>query len=455
MAGSVPPNRDTIAALATPAGASAIALIRISGSDTLRIATELCGALPHPRAARHGDYRALSGELLDDVLFTFFKGPASYTGEDSLEISSHGNPFIVHKVLADLFARGCRPAEPGEFSRRAFLNGKMDLSQAEAVMDLINARCDRALAAAHAQLRGGLGQRVATIAAEVVDTLARIEAYIDFPEEDLPLEDRSLLEERMAHIILMCNALISTSSYGELLREGAKTVIIGAANAGKSSLLNALVGRDRAIVSPEPGTTRDFIEDAIIVGAHRLRIIDTAGFNPMPTPIERLGQAKTLELVRGADLLLVVVDWTLDSPPTLPPDLVRLLKAESTLWVLNKCDLIEGHGRSAVQAGHEAVEISALTGRGIDRLRSAIEAKLDGFQPNHGDSIAISSRHTRALGLAQAGLKDAQSKLRLGSPLELISSDLRSTLAAIGEIAGRVDHEAVLDRLFATFCIGK
>ncbi|MBL9202018.1 MAG: tRNA uridine-5-carboxymethylaminomethyl(34) synthesis GTPase MnmE [Opitutaceae bacterium] len=451
----MPPNQDTIAALATPAGASAIALIRISGSDTRRIATDLCGTLPHPRAAWHGDYRALGGELLDDVLFTFFKGPASYTGEDSLEVSSHGNPFIVHKVLSDLFARGCRPAEPGEFSRRAFLNGKMDLSQAEAVMDLINARSDRALAAAHAQLRGGLGQRMTAITTEVVDVVARIEAYIDFPEDDLPPEDRALLEQRMDRIVLMTNALIATSSYGELLREGAKTVIIGAANAGKSSLLNALVGRDRAIVSPEPGTTRDFIEDAIIVGAHKLRIIDTAGFNPIPAPIERLGQAKTLELVSSADLLLIVVDRTLSPPPTLPPDALRLLKPESTVWVLNKSDLPEGRGRDAVKEGHEAIEISALTGDGIDRLRNAIVAKLDGFQPNQSDSIAISSRHTRALGLAQVGLQDAQAKLRLGSPLELVASDLRSTLGAVGEITGRIDHEEVLNRLFATFCIGK
>ena len=450
---------DTIAALATPAGTAALAVLRLSGPEVGRIARDILGVAPLPRQVRHADYRARDGHLLDDVLVTFFQGPRSYTGEDALEISCHGNPFIAQKILEDLFARGCRPAEPGEFTQRAFLNGKMDLSQAEAVMDLIHARSERALAAAQQQLRGALGRRLGVLTDGLLGVLARIEAYIDFPEEDLPPEDRGLVASELERIAQETDRLLATNHYGELLRDGIKTVIIGAPNAGKSSLLNRLVGSDRALVSPEPGTTRDFIEERIIVGPHALRLIDTAGLNPAPGALEKLGMEKTLERAAEADLFLVVIDASRPTP-ALPADLVSLLRKENALVVLNKSDLAPAPANSSRRAELptflQTLPVSALTGAGIETLVAAIAQAADAFQHDIGeDLVAINARHSHALGKVRNDLREGRKKLLEGVPIELVSSDLRSALAALGEILGKIDNERMLDHLFATFCIGK
>ncbi|MBC8039099.1 MAG: tRNA uridine-5-carboxymethylaminomethyl(34) synthesis GTPase MnmE, partial [Opitutaceae bacterium] len=330
---------DTIAALATPVGTSAIAVVRVSGPDCAALAKALFGRAPlPPRTARHTDYRNLAGAVLDDVLATFYQAPRSYTGEDSLEIALHGNPFIAQSILNDLLARGIRLAEAGEFSRRAFLSGKLDLSQAEAVMDLIHARSERALAAANQQLRGSLGRHLGELTDGLLLVLARIEAYIDFPDEDLPAEDRQIVVTELDRVLHGTARLLATHHYGELLRDGIKTVIIGEPNAGKSSLLNRLVGRDRALVSPEPGTTRDFIEERIILGPHCLRLIDTAGLNPTPAALEKLGIDKTFERAAEADLFLWVLDATHPTPP-LPDSIAARLTPENTLILLNKSDL--------------------------------------------------------------------------------------------------------------------
>lgn len=448
-------HQDTIAALATPVGTAAIAVVRITGPDTPTIAAALCGKLPVPRVATHVDYRGRDGRLLDDVLVTFFKAPQSYTGEDSLEVSSHGNPFIAQKILEDLLARGCRPAEAGEFTQRAFLNGRMDLSQAEAVVDLIHARSERALAAANAQLRGSIGRRMNALIDLLLNVLARIEAYIDFPDEDLPPEDRRSVLVDIDGILLSCNELLASSHYGELLRDGIKTIIIGAPNAGKSSLLNALVGRDRAIVSAEPGTTRDFIEERIIVGPHCLRLIDTAGLNPSPAPLERLGMVKTLERADEADLFLVVIDSSQSMTEPLPAAVADRLRPANTILVLNKSDLPAALPSTALTTDLPRVRVSALTGAGIDDLRAQIVAKADAFAGTTDEGIAINARHAHALVQAREGLQQAAAKLRAEGPVELVASDLRATLTAFGEIIGRVDNERMLDQLFATFCIGK
>lgn len=444
---------DTIAALATPVGTSAIAVVRASGADVQNLTSRIFGAVPPPRHAQHADYRDADGNLVDDVLFTCFAAPHSFTGEDTLEISCHGNPFIAQKILEDLLARGCRSAEPGEFSKRAFLNGRMDLSQAEAVMDLIHARSERALAAANQQLRGALGRQMESLISQLTNILAHIEAYIDFPDEDLPTEDRRAVLGRLTELQAATARLLSTSHYGAMLREGIRTVILGEPNAGKSSLLNRLVGRERALVSAEPGTTRDYLEECIVVGPHALRLVDTAGLNPAPSPIEKRGMDKTLEQAAGADLFLWVLDAT-RPVPVLPPETQAALRPENTIVVLNKSDLPMPH--IGAPAGYRALEVSALTGDGIESLRDQIAALADSFQVNVGDDlIAINARHAHALGEAKECLAGARQKLEGGISSELVASDLRGAADAFGEIAGKIDNEKVLDRLFATFCIGK
>ena len=449
----MPRFTDTIAALATPMGTSAIALLRISGSDTQRLAAEIFGATPPPRLARHGDYRDTAGRTLDDTVFVFMPGPRSYTGEDTLEISCHGNPFIAQKILEDLLRRGCRAAEPGEFTQRAFLNGRMDLSQAEAVMDLIHARSERALASAHRQLRGALRRRAEAAVEELLGVIARVEAYIDFPEEDLPAEDVNLVTAGLQRVRAMASNLLATSHYGEILRDGIKTVIVGEPNVGKSSLLNRLVGRERALVSSEPGTTRDYLEEPIALGSHYLRLIDTAGLNPSPGPLERLGIEKTRERLEEADLFLWVVDQT-GPTPSLPSDIEGIANAENTILILNKCDLGGEVGVGALP--YPSVRVSAKTGEGIDVLCERIAALADRFQAEVGeDQVAINARHAAALTTVMDAIVAALAKLEHGEAAELLASDLRTALRAWEEIAGRVDNERMLDALFASFCIGK
>jgi len=447
---------DTIAALATPAGTAALAVLRVSGPDTARLAGEIAGGLPPPRVARHVDYHDREQRLLDDVLLTFFAGPASYTGEDALEVSCHGNPYIAQRILEDLLARGCRPADPGEFTLRAFLHGRLDLSQAEAVMDLIHARGERALAAAQQQLRGALGRRMNRLIERLLAVLARIEAYIDFPEEDLPPEDRGQVGQEVGSIATEADRLLATSHYGRILRDGIRTVILGLPNVGKSSLLNRLLGRERALVSAEPGTTRDFIEERILVGPHFLRLIDTAGLNPSPAPLEKLGIEKTIECAANADLFLLVVDATRPDL-LLESDIQSLIQLSSALIVINKSDLVQtATAPESLPTGVPVVRVSARTGAGMDDLVAAIAHRADSFQQTTDEEgIAISARHAHALTTAREALERARSKLASQDAIELIASDLRSAMSAFGEITGKVDNERMLDHLFASFCIGK
>jgi len=448
-------TQDTIAALATPVGTSAIAVVRASGPGCVEIAQAIFGQPLRPRTATHHDYLDRDGKVLDDVLVTFFATPNSYTGEDTLEISCHGNPFIAQKILEDLLARGCRAAEAGEFTRRAFLSGRIDLSQAEAVMDLIHARSERALAAANQQLRGSLGRHLTQLTDDLLCTLARIEAYIDFPDEDLPPEDRRIVRVAIERLLAGTQRLLATQHYGDLLRDGIKTVIVGEPNAGKSSLLNRLVGRERALVSPEPGTTRDFIEERVVIGPHCIRLIDTAGLNPAPAPLEKMGIAKTLERAAEADLFLLVLDGTRPHP-AFPPELRSRLSATNAIVVLNKSDLGVRPEAAHELTGQEVIEVSALTGAGLDRLTAAIVGRAERFSQTQGDEIiAINARHANALISAQDALNEALAKVVASGPIELVASDLRSALDAFGEIGGKIDNERMLDRLFSTFCIGK
>lgn len=489
-------NQDgsTIVALATPAGVSAVALLRISGPLCRAWAAGgLFGRALVPRRAHHVDYLALDGRLLDDVVAVSYLGPASYTGEDCLELSCHGNPLIAQRLVEDLCARGCRLAQPGEFTQRAFLAGRLDLSQAEAVMDVIQARSDRSLAVAQKQLKGSLGRHLLPLQRALLDAAAQVEAYIDFPDEDLPPEDQAKVKADLEAVLRGTRQLLATRHYGEMLRDGIRTVIVGAPNAGKSSLLNRLVGFERALVSPEPGTTRDFLEAWIRVGPHALRLIDTAGLNQLPlSELETRGIALTRSQLAEADLVLWVVDLSDDSPalPIPPPELVSLLSPDKVLVVGNKLDRLEGAvpASSASEAaaqramvyaraeeklgrawervwplpegerGEPPLLVSAQTGAGVDALVERIVSWADAFQSDVGEEvIAIGLRHAQALERAQESLSQALAQLEPGGlkATELLASDIRGALEALGEILGKYDHERMLDRLFATFCIGK
>ena len=389
-------TQDTIAALATPTGTSAIAVLRISGPDTQALTEKIAGTLPAPRSATRADYHDCEGNLVDDVLLTLFVGPSSYTAEDTLEISCHGNPFIAQRILEDLLARGCRPAEAGEFTQRAFLNGQMDLSQAEAVMDLIHARSTRALAAANQQLRGALGRKMDALIERLLAVLAKIEAYIDFPDEDLPTEDQKSVGHSLELLKNNTGNLLATNQYGDILRDGLKTVILGEPNAGKSSLLNRLVGRDRALVSDQPGTTRDYLEERIILGEHCLRLIDTAGLNVSPAALEKLGMEKSLERMIEADLILLVLDSSKPAPE-LPEAVRQHLSKANTLIVANKSDLSADAISASGFVDFETIKTSALNGAGFDELQAALQNRADAFHVELGDDlIAINARHADA-----------------------------------------------------------
>lgn len=450
---------DTIVAPATPRGESAVALVRVSGPLAARLASEAFArrTAPAPRRAFVADYRDVAGKPVDQCLVTYFAENASYTGEPCLEIAPHGNPVIVRRLLADLIARGCRQAEPGEFTRRAFLNGRMDLTRAEAVADLIHARSERALEIARRQLAGELGRRVEDWTGRLLQALAELEAYIDFPEEDLPDADDASPPARLETLAREWDRAAETADRHDALAEGVRTVIVGAPNAGKSSLLNALFGEERALVSAEPGTTRDFITETVSVGPHCLRLVDTAGLREDATSdIERRGIAKTREKVAGADFALVVVDAS-DAPPSLPADVTAFLRPDNALLVLNKADLPAHPGAAALFPGMPRVSVSLTTGAGFEDLRAAIvrELERDGLAPE-AESLVVNARHAEALRAGAAALRAGVALLRRPDrPVELAVNELRTALDRLGDIVGRIDNERMLDRLFATFCIGK
>lgn len=390
------------------------------------------------------------GAALDSCLLTFFPAPRSFTGEDVAELSCHGGQLVTQRVLERLFACGARPSEPGEFSRRAFENGKMDLTRAEAIMDIISAGSDLALRAAQHQLAGGIERPVQSAIDTLVSTCALLEAHIDFPEEDIPEQNIQSLLADIFRVKRDVGQLLSTATRGRLLREGIRVAIIGAPNAGKSCLLNRLLGYERAIVSAIPGTTRDTIEETIIFGGLSLRFIDTAGLRESDDSVERVGMQRTMEALNHADLILEVRDA---SSPHLPlPQDTAPADGTARLVLLNKSDL-PMHPSHAADQG---IRISCLTGDGFETLRQAIiGAFSDSVLGVQSSAVAVNARHRFALQQALDALERAESSLSQNSAAELVAIDLREALEALGSITGRVDTEDILTRVFSTFCIGK
>lgn len=451
------PEQDTIVALSTPAGESAVALIRLSGPACIDLGPRLTGRSKalRPRHAHFAAYLDKDGEPLDDCLFTSFAPDKSYTGEAMLEIASHGNPLIVQRILADLLARGCRPAEPGEFTRTAFLNGKLDLSQAEAVADLIHARSERGLEVARRQLHGSVGRKISDLTGQLLSVQASLEAYIDFPEEDLPAENESGPAADLVSLINEIGELVETQRYSALLHEGVRALIVGMPNAGKSSLINALTGTERSIVSELPGTTRDYVSDRLEIHGWCIDILDTAGLRDGGDDIERIGMARTLELAGSADLFLLVLDASAPSP-TLPSELLERMRPDNTLVLENKTDLADAAPHPGCLPDCPRVRTCLLDGTGLAEVRTGICSLIEsGMSPVGADGIVVNARHADALNQARASLEKARGLLREGAYAELVAAELRESVHSLGEVVGKIDNERMLDSLFQQFCIGK
>ncbi|MCL5807748.1 MAG: tRNA uridine-5-carboxymethylaminomethyl(34) synthesis GTPase MnmE [Deltaproteobacteria bacterium] len=459
-------GRDTIAAIATPPGIGGIGVIRISGTAAEGIARRLF------RAARpleaflshhlyHGEIVAPeTGAVLDDVLVTLMKGPHTYTGEDTLEINCHGGPMILRTVLAEVVQAGARPAARGEFTKRAFLNGRLDLSQAEAVLDMITAKTPEGAAAAVNRRMGKLSGRIEAIRNAVINLLAGIEAAIDFAEDDGVVEATGTNLPAFQAVIDDLHSLAATYRRGRLIREGISVVIAGRPNVGKSSLLNRILGEKRAIVNPIPGTTRDFIEETVNIGGIPVRLTDTAGIHDPENSIEKEGIDLLWERLVTADVVLLLLDGSMALTPVDREVLVQM-QARLLIPVINKSDLPqqldEKMLRDLLPEGTPAtVRISAKYGDGIDRLTEAIHEMILATPAEEMPAESIADlRHKVALEKAAECLGRARKGLYDGLPSELAALEVREALDSLGEITGRTTSEEVLDRIFANFCVGK
>ncbi len=469
---------DTIAAIATPLGEGGLAVLRVSGPQALAVADKVfvpvgkTSQKPSAAASHTIHYGRVErdGRFVDEVLVAVLRAPRTFTREDTVEFSCHGGLLPAKLVLDALLAAGARLAAPGEFTQRAFLNGRLDLAQAEAVADLIHARTELALTAAGEQLAGKLSQRINLLRDDLVKTLAHIEAHIDFPDEDIAPDTRGQLLARLERGVAFMDELLRTANEGQILRRGIRAAIIGRPNAGKSSLLNQLLGHDRAIVSPIAGTTRDTIEETANIRGLPVVFVDTAGLRESRDDIEREGIRRTRAMVAKAELILHVLDA---SEPLSPEDEQFLAEfaGKQRLVVLNKADLIRPSDgartptSAAPRAGLEAaadvgvralVEVSCLTGAGLEALKDAIKQTVwAGEIRAEMLQVMINSRHQDALLRARAATLRTADALRHDRSLELVALDLRIAVNAVGEIVGKTTTEDLLDSIFSQFCIGK
>jgi tRNA modification GTPase len=451
---------DTIAAIATPAGRGAIGIVRVSGPAAIAIARRLFrGRRPADEIAGGTFARGwieAEGERLDEVLCLVMRAPASYTGEDVVEFQGHGGPAPLSRVLRAVLAAGARPAGPGEFTRRAFMNGRLDLAQAEAVADLIAGASEAAARMATAQLDGGLSRRLGGLRERLAELLARLEAEIDFADDDgVEPMGAEALGQRLQAVADELAHLIADAGRGRRYREGARVVIAGRPNVGKSTLMNALLRAERAIVTAEPGTTRDVIEDGLELAGMPVRLLDTAGIRSGAGEVERLGVARAQAAVAGADLVLFLIDG---SQPLADEDArLRAGIAGPLILAVNKCDLpsvIDGEAVSALAGGAPIVRVSALAGEGVGNLEAAAARALLGGAPGE-DPIVSNARHADALARTAEAVTRARSAAASRLSPEFVAADLRTALASLGEITGETATDELLDLIFSRFCIGK
>lgn len=460
-------NQDTIVALATPAGAGAIAVIRVSGAEALTVgnvvfksihAKELINQPTHTVHLGH----IMDGErVIDEVLTTVFRTPKSYTGEDTIEISCHGSPYIQQEIIQLLLRKGCRQAQPGEFTLRAFLNGKMDLSQAEAVADLIASENEAAHQVAIQQMRGGFSNQIEKLREELLNFASLIELELDFAEEDVEFADRKQFEALLFNIEAVLKKLIDSFATGNVIKTGIPVAIAGAPNAGKSTLLNTLLNEERAIVSDIAGTTRDTIEDELVIQGIGFRFIDTAGIRDTVDTIESIGIAKTFEKIKQARLVLFLCDGfayakNLSQLQTDFGKIKNNYPQKQVLLIANKADLLtENETRQLHEQFPEAIFISALKQDGIEQLKEKLLSLVNTGALTSGDTIVTNARHYDSLNKALEEIKKVQEGLQNNLSGDLLAIDIRQALYYFGEITGQVTNDELLGNIFANFCIGK
>ena len=461
---------STICALATP-GHGAIAVIRVSGSAAIQITEAIFQAASlgklledqQPNTIHFGTIRD-GEEIVDEVLVSLFKAPHSYTGEDSIEISCHGSPYIQQKILELLIKQGAEPARPGEFTQRAFLNGKMDLSQAEAVADLIAAESEGAHRVALQQLRGGFSDQLKSLRAQLLHFISMIELELDFSEEDVEFADRTKLIGLLNQISTLVDELINSFQLGNVLKNGVPVAIIGRPNVGKSTLLNAILREDRAIVSDIEGTTRDSIEDTINLEGINFRFIDTAGIRETADTIENLGIRRTYQKIEQASIVLLLTEAG-DDPAIIKQSIEairhQLHGAKQLVVVLNKADRVpekqqmELERSISLYKNERIISISAEKGKNIDGLSKMLLELVNLGSIKHQDVIISNIRHYNALKSASEGLLRASDGLNMNLPTDLLAQDIREVLHYLGEITGEVTTDEVLGNIFKNFCIGK
>lgn len=458
-------RRETIAAIATAPGSGGVAIIRVSGSNARAIVGGIFrrrsgDGIPEPRRIYVGQvFDRPGGVVVDEVLVFAMAGPHSYTGEDVVEIQCHGGSFVSQRVLESVCVAGARPAEPGEFTKRAFLNGRLDLAQAEAVADLITARSETGRRLAWSQLEGALSSRVSGLRESILRARALCEVVLDFPDEDVPESTSEELSQQLPRVRVELESLTRSFERGRLRYQGARVALIGRPNVGKSSLLNAMAGRDRALVTPIAGTTRDVVEASIVIEGAPVVLMDTAGFRDPEDVLEAMGVARSRAAIEDAACVVAIFDRasSLGAEDEIVAEVVR---GKSTIAVLNKADLGSYTTPDDIRellGSVTVVEMSAVTGAGLDNLSFEIGRVLFGSSDSLDDDEAVifRVRHRDAARRALADLRRAEAVLAEGSPLELVASDLAAAATALGDITGEMSSEDVLDRVFADFCLGK
>ena len=446
-------DRDTIAAVATAAGAAGVGIVRLSGPRAIAIAQALAGARLRPRHAHYLRFLDADGGIIDDGIALSFPAPRSYTGEDVVELQAHGSPVLLAQLLRRCIALGARIARPGEFTERAFLEGRLDLAQAEAVADLIHAGSAAAARAARRSLDGEFSRAVLDVAEALAQLRMHVEAAFDFPDEDIDVLATPALAARLAGVRDALSDLRGRAERGRRLVDGLHVVIAGAPNVGKSSLLNALVAEDRAIVSATAGTTRDLLREPLVLDGVALTLVDTAGLHASADSLEAEGMRRARAELSRADLVLAVLDAGAPSAASRAALAAELPAGVAVLWLCNKSDLAPGTHAGARPDVAEALSVSARTGDGLDALRDRLRAAA-GEEPGATGSFSARTRHLDALDRCAAALAAGASRLTAGQG-ELAAEDLRLAQAALGEVTGRVDADVLLGRIFAGFCIGK